>query len=169
MSFLPENYKVPNSDAWNFTKFQKWDTKIRVLPGDPTCIVWYEYFSQSGGKVTPIRSKVPFTTTKWIRDWESPKHFWAFKVYNYTTGRSEICEITQKSIMNAILAYVKHEDYWDPTSYDITITREGEWLDTKYSIVAWVPKNIAIEYEDINVDWDAFILWDNPFVTDMPF
>lgn len=68
------------------------------------------------GKKKPVRST---TTMKHIEE----KHFWAFKVYNHNLGIVQLCAIKQKGLMKALQAYFENEDYGDPLSYDITISR----------------------------------------------
>lgn len=172
MTFLPDNYEAPK--AWNgsYTKFIKWQNKIRVLS---SAITGRVVRTDDGDKRTPNRAKdkAKLPVTK-----DDPKHFWAFVVYNYNTEAIEVCEITQKSIQDAVLALAHDEDWGDPQEYDIKITRTGEWLDTKYSVSpspkSEVSKDIAKLYKETPINLDALYEGENPFdtndvINDLPF
>lgn len=68
------------------------------------------------------------------------KRFIAGLVYDYTAEDFKILEITQRTLMEQLYKYAKDSDYGDPLGYDIKLTREGEKMDTKYTLVAAPPK-----------------------------
>lgn len=161
--FLPENYEIPTSES-RYTKFEKdKTTKIRVLKSwmDQDCIVFWEYFQiQADWKTKPIRSKTKFNETPWIENWKIQKEIWGIKVFNYETQSIQICNIGQKWIKETIMNFINDEDYGSPLLYDLKISRQWDWLDTKYGIVPW--KTIEfdeklIEWKDIKIDWVGFL------------
>jgi len=160
--FLPPDYEIPKSPS-RYTKFEKdWTTKIRILPQewDKITQIYYEYFDTRWEKPKSVRSIKEFETTPWIREWEHQKQMWSFKVWNYDKEIIQICSIWQKSIQESIFAYHKEEAYWNPTWYDLKISREWEKLTTKYSIVALPPKPFdksLLEWKEVNIDWIWFL------------
>ena len=173
--FLPKDYK-PATNTGNYTKFEKGETRIRILGAS---VVWYEYFNTEN---KPVRSKEAFASTPNISDKSKVKEFWAFPVWNYKTEQIEVCEITQATIKKTIFTLYKDSDYGDPKLYDIKINRDGDGMDTEYTILWGVPKPIEKfiidEYEKSNINLDALFTWGNPFewnktesinIEDIPF
>lgn len=134
MSFFPsEDYKIPSNS--NYMKFVDGKNKFRVLS---SAIVGYEYWNTDN---KPIRSRTPFDEIPEDikRDKEGNariNHFWAFVVWNYEEKRVQILELTQKTVMGAIKAYVDNEAWGDPMGYDIVVTRSGSGFDTEYTVIA---------------------------------
>jgi hypothetical protein len=71
------------------------------------------------------------------------KFFLAGICWDYEAEMFRVIEITQKGIIGDINKYVADEDFGDPSGYDITITRTGSGLDTKYDVLAKPPKPIS--------------------------
>lgn len=148
MSFLPDNYSMPTDS--NYMKFEQGANKFRVLG---QAIVGTEYWKTGDdGKRRPVRvrpgvkiSVAELEVNPKTNEPETPKHFWAFPVWNYQASRVQILELTQKSIMNAITAYVENEDWGDPKDYDITVTKNGQGLETEYQVIASPHKKISQE------------------------
>ena len=162
-TFLPENYELPTQES-RFTKFEKEKTtKIRILKSglDNDCIVYWEYFQrQNDWKTKPVRSKTKFSETPWIEQNRTQKEVWSFKVYNYDTNSIQICSIWQKGIKEAIMRYIQDTDFGNPLTYDLKISRKGEWLETQYWVIATPPKEFdesLIEWKDVNIDWIGFL------------
>lgn len=133
MTFLPKNYEVPQAPS-NYMKFQDGLNRFRVLD---SAITGFEYFTVNN---KPVRSKEAFDSTPAdIKDNGKVKAFWAFPVWNYQTESVQILELTQKTIMNNVLALVNNPKWGDPKMYDIAVTRQGEGLDTEYQVQAEPP------------------------------
>ena len=163
MTFLPENYELPASEN-NFTKFEKdKTTKLRILLSwlDKNCVIYYEYFQDiEWWKVKPIRSTKKFTETPWINAKSQVKEVWSFKVYNYEAQSIQICSIPQKWIKETIMNLIWDSDYGDPLGYDIKISKTGEGMETKYSLLASPPKEFddkLIFNKDKDIDWAWFL------------
>lgn len=85
---------------------------------------------------------------------ESPKMFAAMPVWNYAEEAVQVLWFTQASIREAITSCVGHEDYGQPTGYDLTITRKGTGMDTEYGVVPSPPKPAS---EKAVAAWEAVL------------
>lgn len=76
--------------------------------------------------------------------------------WDYTAECFRVVEITQKGIIGEIQKYCADEDYGDPSGYDISITRTGSGLDTKYEVTVKPPKPVSAELKAkfAELDWD---------------
>lgn len=153
-NFFPENFnqlEVPS----NYMKLKEGDNVFRVLS---SAVVGFEYWTADNA---PKRLKeYPKTTPSDIRrekDGTSRvKLFWAFIVWNYAIGRVQMLEITQSTIQGAIENLVKDVDWGDPKGYDIKINKQGEGLETEYSVSPkpHTPLKAEIQSEFANTPYD---------------
>ncbi|MBT7339196.1 MAG: hypothetical protein HN802_05860, partial [Candidatus Jacksonbacteria bacterium] len=78
-----------------------------------------------------------------------------------------IYEVTQATIQQAIMALVKNEKWGDPKGYDISITKTGADLETKYAVMpnphTELSSEIAKAYEDKKINLEALYTGENPF------
>ena|SRR3990167_2389310 len=165
MSFLPEDYKAPDSS--NYLKFKDGENTIRVLS---SAIIGYEYWTENN---KPVRSREPFQgIPEDIRREKDGtptriKHFWAFVVWNYEAEKVQIAEITQSTIRKDIKALVDNKKWGDPKGYDITITRTGEGLDTDYAVMpnphSSLDPVIKAAYEQREINLEALYENGDPF------
>lgn len=147
--FFPSDYEhVPasasNGQYLNPSKLEKdKETLLRVVTKP---IIGYSYWNS---KNKPVRTKEhPGNPSDiQIRDGkpDSVKIFWAMIVYNYTEQKIQILELTQKSIMDAIHAYVADEDYGSPLQYDLKLKKTGDGIETRYELMAKPPKDASEE------------------------
>lgn len=175
MTFLQKDYKLPSTD--NYLKFKEGDNTFRVLS---SAITGYEYWTKDN---KPVRSKKPFETTPDIKQGETPKHFWAFCVYNYADEKVQILQITQKGIMGYILSLTENKKWGNPTGYDICVNRVGSGLETEYTCVAEphsvLEDKIAEAWSKAKIDLNELYTGGDPFkptkkeddgsVDDVPF
>jgi hypothetical protein len=169
MSYFPKEYSIPkSSDNSRYTKFEEGKTRFRVLSNP---LLGFEYWNEDK---KPVRSLNKFESIPEDAKLDAEgkfkqRHFWAMKVYNYNTSQVEVLEITQKTIQTTILAYAENEDYGDPRTYDITVTRQGEKMETNYSVIASPPKEAIKQVTDADletpVNLQALLTGDNPFDT----
>lgn len=163
MSFLPKDYTVPSES--NYMKLATGANKFRVLD---SAIIGQEFWTVKDGKRKPIRRRMgeAISPSELMSD-GNIKHFWAFPVWNYQAKKVQILELTQKTIMNSINALVQSEDWGDPKSFDIVITREGDGMDTEYHVMPSPKKEldpgIVQMYKDMNVDLDVLFEGGDPF------
>jgi|APSaa5957512576_1039674.scaffolds.fasta_scaffold15758_2 hypothetical protein len=164
MTFLNKDYEVPKSNS-NYTKLQDGENTFRVLG---SAIVGWQYWTKDK---KPVRQKEVFTETpedaKLDNGQFKPKHFWAFPVWNYEEKAVQIYEVTQATIQQAIMALVKNEKWGDPKGYDISITKTGADLETKYAVMpnphTELSSEIAKAYEDKKINLEALYTGENPF------
>lgn len=170
--FLPTNYEVPQGPS-NYMKFEQGANAFRVLS---SAITGYEYWNKES---KPVRQKD--TWTEKPSDIKTEKdgsyrinHFWAFAVWNYQAGEKkdgavQVLEITQKGIMRAITALTQSKGWGPPRNYDIVITREGEGLDTAYTVMPEPPTEIKPEileaYSKVKIDLTKLYSGEDPFKT----
>tara|TARA_R110000765_G_scaffold103794_2_gene193421 strand:+ start:211 stop:798 length:588 start_codon:yes stop_codon:yes gene_type:complete len=138
MAWLPENYEAPTTNNIYFRP-QTGTSKIRIL-GDfrhaHTAVMGYLGWKHTIDGNTPIRGNMDnFQSVKEATD-DTPKHFWALTIWDYSDQAVKCWEITQATIQQALTELAKNEAWGDPRQYNISITRKGEKLETSYSIIA---------------------------------
>ena len=161
MGFLPTGYEPPKNGG-SYMKLADGKNKFRVLG---SAIVGYEWWTEVEGKRSPSRSK---TLQEAVEKGVEPlKHFWAFPVWNYQTEAIEVLELTQKTIMAAITQLVSDDEWGDPKEYDITVTRTGKELDTKYSVTPSPKREIdpvvTVVFQEMKINLDALFVGGDPF------
>lgn len=136
-TFLPTDYSIPSNSLY-FT-LKNGANKFRILG---SAVVGWEYWTKES---VPVRTKTPPKATpadiRMDKDkktgLEKPsriKHFWIFPVWNFEEGRVQIFEVTQSTIQEGIKALVDNDEWGDPKSYNIVVTRSGEGFDTTYVV-----------------------------------
>ena len=130
--FLPTDYDIPTES--NYMKFEKGENQFRIL-SEPV-MGWEWWLDKPEGGRTPkrIRMGEPLPVLSYDDD-NKPKHFWAMIVWNYSAKRVQILEITQKSIQKAITNLQGNAKWGSPYDYDLVVTREGDKLQTEYTVV----------------------------------
>lgn len=165
MSFLPQDYNVP--DASNgYMKLKPGANRFRILT---PAITGWEYWNKDN---KPVRSKEPFDLMpediKPNKDGSipSPKHFWAFVVWNYQEKMVQILEITQATIQRGLKIKIDNRE-GNATGNDFIITRTGEGFDTDYDIDVAESAPLAPEIETAfkakNVNLEALYTGSDPF------
>ncbi len=160
-SFLPDNYEPPKSGGGdNYMKFQDGTTRFRAISKPIMGTLGWDNDSK------PHRFRMGETADGEWR--EKPKHFWALVVWNYEIERPQILEITQQSVIRAIVELNNDSDWGAPWNYDLKVTRKGQKLETEYSVIATPKKKIPQLIRDAVSDWeiDLEMLFDgdDPFV-----
>jgi hypothetical protein len=162
MTFLPPNYKAPEKTGGNYMKLQDGVNKFRVLS---EAITGYEYWNTDNKSV---RSPLYPASISDIRPGDKVKHFWAFVVWNYAESAVQILEITQASIRDELIALQQNVDWGEPFGYDITITKTGQKMETKYSVQPSphkpAPAEALAKYETMAIDLPKLYSGDNPFI-----
>ena len=160
MTFLPDDYKPPASSGGNYTKFAQGKTSFRIIGSAIVgSLAWKD------GK--PIRSRNQLSGDDFE---DKPKHFWAFLIWNHGEDRIQICEITQRGIQNALLELRDDEQWGDLKRYDVTVNREGEGLETSYTVIprppASLPEVVVAEIKEKlpKINLEALYDGEDPFV-----
>lgn len=161
MTFLPKQY-TPKPSVSNYFRYEDGENTIRILS---SAITGFEYFNRDN---KPVRSEEDFEEAPSdVKDGGKVKEFWAFVVWNYKTESIQIMEVTQKTIMNAILALEGNPKWGDVKSFDLTINKSGKSLETTYSVIpnphSDVPQLAEKQYENSNIDLDKLYTGENPF------
>jgi hypothetical protein len=163
-NFLPVNYSVPKSQG-NYTKLEQGDTTLRILASP--IIGWLGWIGKE-----PKRFRMDDKPVD-LRPFErqEAKHFWAMPVYNYKLDRIQIWEVTQVGIQTKLEEYAKDDDWGSPVNrYDIKITRIGEGMETKYSVIAKphseTKHEIKEKFEMTPINLEALYTGDDPFSTE---
>ena len=102
--FSPD-YEMPKSDK-PYMKLADGKNKFRILASP---ISGWLYWDKTGGQNKPVRLRLTEENreTASLNASRNPdpkdqkeKYFWAMKVWNFTTARVEILELTQKGIIS---------------------------------------------------------------------
>lgn len=102
---------------------------------------------------------------------EPVKFALALPIYNFDTGRVEVMQLTQKSIIRELDAISQIEDYADLLAIDFALGREGSGLGTEYTLRPMprkkgTDKAIAEAWEDARsagFDLDRLLIGGDPF------
>lgn len=161
-AWLPDNYEVPKSSGGGYMKFDDGANKFRVL-SQP--VMGWEYWTEDN---KPVRLREqPQEKPANMREDSKLKHFWCFAVWNYKEAAVQILEITQATIQREIADLVSNPDWGSPTQYDITVTRRGEGMETKYTVQPsphkLTPPEALTAYENMTINLDALFSGDDPF------
>ena len=74
--------------------------------------------------------------------------------------------------MQSIVALTKDPEWGSPFHYNIKVDKQGEKLDTKYSVIASPPSELTEEiiamYKQTPVNLDALYEGEDPFDTELP-
>jgi len=161
MSFLTNNYErsAAGSQYLKFAPNDKATIRIISLPVEGI-EVWVDK--------KPIRWKFAGEMPKeaYGAD-DKPKPFAAFGVYHYEAKEYKIYQCSTRSILQELANLNEVEG--DPLSYDITITRKGAGLDTKYYVKSNKPTELtdevlqATQEFTANVEMNALFTGENPF------
>lgn len=164
-SWIPKGYEVPANKSTYF-KFQDGPNKFRVLSSP--VMGWVYWNENAAGERKPTRKRMnEALVTADIQDMSQVKHFWALTVWNYKDECIQVLEITQKGIQKSLKELAKNEDWGSPKEYDITVTKSGQMLETKYSVMPSKPKElseeIAAAVKSTKVNLDAIFDNADPF------
>jgi hypothetical protein len=142
-----------NADSGGaYMKFQPGANQFRIVgSGDDGGFIqgmlgWSE---DTEGKRHPHRWKIGADTPMDITFKDRPKEFYAMLVWNYKESKIQILELTQSGLKAELMALANDtEDWGDPRKFDITITKSGEKLDTRYAMTPKPPKKRSDEIND---------------------
>lgn len=177
---LPKDFKAEQSQVSKYTLNNlKTDEKIKIrvlsefIDGKS---VWGE--DKEGRRIVTRRRKGEpmlvgaIGVNKFTGKPESIKQFIAAVVYNYTTQQLEVFETDKSTIIGQIVDMENNEDWGDCREYDLTISRTGEKMETKYSILPSNKTKFAVkidkkELQSINLD--ALYVGGDPFSSEQVY
>lgn len=158
--FMPDEYEVPKTVS-GYAKLEDGDNKFRIL--SKPIIGWVDWKDQK-----PVRFAMNNKPEKPFDPAKEIKHFWAVIAWNCVAQRLQILEITQGGLQKKIIELSDNADWGAPYKYDITITKEGTGLKTKYSLVPSPPKPISEEiieaFKAKPIQLDLLFTSDDPFI-----
>lgn len=162
--FLPKDYEPPKGES-RYLKFQSGVNKFRIL--SKPIIGWEDWENKK-----PLRFKMNEKPEKPIDPSRPIKHFWAMIVWDFDAECIKILEITQITIQQNITALTRDPDWGSPFGYNIKVERQGEKMDTKYTVIASPPSEITEEireaYKNVPVNLEALYEGEDPFDTSLP-
>jgi len=169
--FLPDNYEEPKTSR--YMRLEEGPNEFRVLG---SAIFGREYWKtkEDGGRV-PIRVhfevKIPIDELEenpQTGELDMPKVFWSFPVWNYGDKCVQILHLTQKTIRQAMQAYVRNPKWGDPKTYDFIVTRMKEGGKTSYAVLANpkspTPPEALEEFAHMTINLEALFEAKDPFV-----
>lgn len=176
-----EEVEIPSTS--NYFKFEDDDNVFRILGSfsEGSAIQGLEYWKTADNKRVPVRlakkadgtfPSVPISEleTNKFGDLDIPKYFWALPVWNYAEKKVQILEITQKTVLKGIKAYIANAKWGDPRDYDIIVNRGKEGEKTVYTVTVnpkeKLDKAIVEQYTNININIKALFEGEDPFATD---
>jgi hypothetical protein len=129
MNFLPDGFESLRTERpyWKMSQMQEGDNKIRIV--QRPIAGWVDWIDNK-----PLRTRPEDKPTKSYDPDKPMKAFWACYVWDYSRRGLFILEITQASIIKALMGFGKDEDWGDFTKYDLKIKKEGTGKETRYSI-----------------------------------
>jgi hypothetical protein len=164
MSFLPDNYTLPESSN-GYMKFKQGDNVFRILS---SAVVGEEAWTKEN---QPVRwkpgAKMPDGDYK-----DMPKAFWAFVVWNYASKAIEILEVTQRGVMSFINQQINNPKWGDPKEYDFVVNKKGEGMSTKYTISTnpkeAIPADVLKKVTDKKINLECLFEGTDPFADGKP-
>lgn len=167
MSFLPENYKIPDAKSGYF-KLKDGSNRFRILS---PALTGYMYWNTAN---KPVRQKEQFDLIpediKLNNDgtYSQIKHFWAFIVWNYDLKMVQILEITQASIQRQLKIKIDNRE-GKATENDFIVTRSGTGFDTEYDIdvaeASPVPTDAVMALKAKKINLEALYGGGDPFAS----
>ncbi len=168
--FLPDDYNVP-SQPRGYMKFEEGINRFRVMSSPILGWEWWEE-DKDGKHPKRVKRREEIPSEAWIGK-QPPKHFWALKVYNYRDKAFQILEITQQTIQGPITELARNEKWGDPREYDIVVKKQGEGLETQYTVMpepkSGLPLDIKEEFSNWQCNLEALYEGKDPFNNGFPF
>jgi len=162
--FLPADYQPPKGES-RYLKFQSGTNKFRIL--SRPIIGWEDWQDKK-----PVRFKMKEKPEKPIDPKYPIKHFWAMIIWDFADESIKILEITQITIMQSIVTLTKDPEWGSPFHYNIKVEKQGEKLETKYSVLASPPSDLTDEikeaYKTTPINLEALYEGEDPFDTVLP-
>lgn len=157
--FLDPDYK-PDSSESLYMKWEQGANRFRLLEKP---VIGREWWVHEDGTVVvkgekPMKGNKPVRLPKskkhllfremTVEEFENAKEFWAMQVWNYKTKRIEVLSINQSGIIRTLTNLAFDKEWGSPLGYDVTVTRDGEGLETSYETVPMPPKELAPEVKE---------------------
>jgi len=168
-SFLPAGISVPASEGGAYTKFAGTETRLRSM--SPPIQGW-EYWTTDDkavrsateikGRPANMREKNKFGEAERVQG------FWAMIVWNYTSGRIEVWQCKQVTLLRALHDLIKDEDWGDPRAYDLKVKKtQGDKVSYTLTAVPKQPMSAEIKaaFKATPIDRGALLTGGTVFLT----
>lgn len=142
-TFMPEGYLnlKQEKNYWNTSKMKEGDNRIRIV-GKPIA-GWMDWQGKVPMRYRPDQKpKVSFDPTK------PAKAFWTLFAWDYVREGLYVLEISQASLIKALMAVSQDADWGDFTKYDIKINKQGSGKETRYTLTPLPPKPLNATIEE---------------------
>jgi len=150
----------PKSSGTSYTKFENGENQLRIVSD---VISGWECWTHKDDGHQVYRQQHGFKALQLDDmgvDGKEQKQFYACIVWNYNAEQFECMVVKQTSIKQAIYNLDQDESWGALTGYDIVITRQGEGMNTSYSIM---PKPHKEFVKDVPThDLEALFTGGNP-------
>lgn len=133
MSFLPPNYERPKQ-VGRFIKLEKGTTSLRIL-SEPT--FGYKYWNTQGEVVhlKEMPKELPNDIAEDMGGRKRIVYFWHMLVWSYESNSIKEFTLDKATVQDQIIELHKDSEWGDPRGYDIKIKREGDGIETTYSVI----------------------------------
>lgn len=157
-SFLPDNYQLPSTSD-SYLRIEKGKTTIRI------CSAAYTGYRDWTEERRPIITRNRPESS--INPDSPARHIWMLTVYNYGEKRVQLWVVSQATIQRELYNLATDTGWGDLRDYDISITREGEGMQTKYSVLPMRPAplspDVRAALESTPCDPEALYYGGDPF------
>ncbi len=163
------NYTEPKQPS-NYLKLTEGVHLIRILTPKTEILSYFTEYVDELNESGEMKSKKVIHQD--LGDGKQPvgtKRVWAALAYNHDTETVQVAEFAPKAIQDFLHAIAGGKIKNDWTKFDIQITRTGQALDTKYTLVAGdtleLPVDLVmdIEAQKCNIDLSKLETGENPF------
>lgn len=129
MDYLPEGFEelTSNKAYWKMKDMKDGENRLRIV--QRPIGGWIDWKDKK-----PYRYKPTEKPEKSFDPAQPMRAFWSCYVWDYAREGLFILEVTQNSILKALMQYAKDEEWGDFTKYDIKIIKEGAGKETKYHV-----------------------------------
>lgn len=124
------NHKVPTANGGLYLKLEDGQTVSLRLATEP--YIYQSVFTQADG------------ATKF-----STRYAWV--IFNHDENAAQVLQLSATTF-KTIQGYANDEDYGDPTTYNLKITRNGTGTDTTYAIIASPKKTVLTPEQKLEVN-----------------
>ena len=161
-TFLPAGYEHLKTERkyWKMSEMKEGDNKLRIVMAPVAG--WIDWVDNKPVRYRPEnKPSSPFNIEKPI------KGFWACYVWDYSREDLFILEISQASVIKAIVALANDSDWGDFTGYDLKINKTGSLMKTRYTVTALphkpLPKNASDALKSTPVRLEALYEGGDPW------
>ncbi len=161
----PPNYTPPSSGG-NYYRPPNGDSRIRIV--SPSFTQGNEAWEElEDGKKRPVRRPLGEIISGNVKD---HKEYMAFAILDRSDLKVKVWVVTQRGIQKALDGLMDDPDWGDLNTFDLKIRRQGEGLNTEYSVTPCPKAPLVAEalriVDENPVNLKALFTNDDPFAYD---